>query len=65
MCPRAADVADPESRVWSFAEIPVKRESMMLNAAAPDIEVIDRQGRVIRLADLNGKKAVIFTWSSW
>jgi len=58
-------VADTESRVWSFAEIPAKRESMMLNAAAPDIEVVDRQGKVIRLADLKGKKALIVTWSSW
>ena len=49
----------------SFAEVPAKRESMMVDAAAPDIEVTDRQGNVIRLADLKGKKALIVTWSSW
>ena len=58
-------VADTEARVWSFAEIPAKREHMLLNAMAPDIEVTDRQGNVVRLADLKGKKALIVTWSSW
>jgi peroxiredoxin len=38
---------------------------MMLNAMAPDIEVTDRQGNVVRMADLKGKKALIVTWSSW
>jgi hypothetical protein len=58
-------VADAEARVWSFAEIPAKRESMLVNAMAPDFEVKDRQGKVIRMADLKGKKALIVTWSSW
>ena len=58
-------VVDRDSRVWSFAEIPAKRENMMLNAMAPDIEITDRQGNVVRLADLKGKKALIVTWSSW
>jgi hypothetical protein len=58
-------VADRESRVWSFAEIPAKRESMLVDAMAPDFEVIDRQGKVVRLADFKGKKALIVTWSSW
>ena len=58
-------VADQEAGVWSFAEIPVKRDNMMLNAMAPDIEVTDRQGNVVRMADLKGKKALIVTWSSW
>ncbi len=58
-------VADSEARVWSFAEVPVKRESMMVDAMAPDIEVTDRQGNLVRLADLKGKKALIVTWSSW
>ena len=58
-------VADKESRVWSFAEIPAKRESMLVNAMAPEFEVIDRQGKVVRLADFKGKKALIVTWSSW
>jgi cytochrome oxidase Cu insertion factor (SCO1/SenC/PrrC family) len=58
-------VADSEARVWSFAEIPAKRENMMIDAMAPDFEVKDRQGKVVRMADLKGKKALIVTWSSW
>jgi hypothetical protein len=58
-------VADRASRVWSFAEIPARREGMMVDAMAPDFEVTDRQGNVVRLVDLRGKKALIVTWSSW
>jgi len=58
-------VADREAGVWSFAEIPAKRDNMMLDAMAPDIEITDRKGNVIRMADLKGKKALIVTWSSW
>lgn len=58
-------VADLDARVWSFAEVPAKRDNMMVNAMAPDLEVKDRQGNVIRLPDLKGKKALIVTWSSW
>lgn len=58
-------VADQEARVWSFGEIPAKRENMLVDAIAPDFEITDRQGNVIRMADLKGKKALIVTWSSW
>lgn len=58
-------VADEEDRVWSFGEIPAKRESMMVDAMAPDFEVTDRQGNVVRMSDFRGKKALIVTWSSW
>ena len=58
-------VADTDANVWSFAEIPAKRESMMVDAMAPDFAVTDRQGNVVTLADLKGKKALIVTWSSW
>jgi hypothetical protein len=58
-------VVDREARAWSFAEIPAKREGMMVDAMAPNFEVQDRQGNVIRMADFKGKKALIVTWSSW
>jgi len=58
-------VADEQAGVWSFAEIPAKRESMMVDAMVPDFEVTDRQGNVVRMADFKGKKALIVTWSSW
>lgn len=60
-----AYVADKEAMVWSFAEVPAKREDMMTSAIAPDFEVTDREGQVVRMADLKGKKALIVTWSSW
>lgn len=58
-------VADTTDQVWSFAEIPAKRDNLLLNAMAPDFEVTDRQGNAISRADLKGKKALIVTWSSW
>jgi len=58
-------VADTQARVWSFADIPARRENLMVSAQAPDFEVKDRQGNVIRMADFKGKKALIVTWSSW
>ena len=58
-------VADKDAAVWSFAEIPAKREGMMVNAMVPDFEVKDRQGNVVRMADFKGKKTLVVTWSSW
>jgi len=58
-------VGDTQSQVWSFAELPARRESMMVDAMAPDFEVTDRGGQVVNMADLKGKKALIVTWSSW
>ena len=58
-------VADHDNRVWSFAEIPAKRENLLVDAMVPDVEVTDRKGNVVRLPDLKGKKALIVTWSSW
>ena len=58
-------VADTAAKVWSFAEVPARRASMMTDAMAPDFKVTDREGQVVQLADLKGKKALIVTWSSW
>ena len=38
---------------------------MLVDAMAPEFEVADREGKVIRMTDLKGKKALIVTWSSW
>ena len=60
-----AYVADAEAGVWSFAEMPSKRESMLTRALAPDFEVKDREGRLVSKDSLKGKKAMIVTWASW
>ena len=58
-------VADKSAGVWSFGEVPARRESMMVDAMAPEFEVTDRQGNRIETADIKGRKALIVTWSSW
>lgn len=58
-------VPDIANRVWSFGEIPAKREGMISDGMAPEFEVIDREGKVVRMSDYKGKKALIMTWSSW
>ena len=58
-------MADTERRVWSFAEAPAKRSGLLTGAEAPDLELTDRQGKIVRLADFRGKKTLVVTWSSW
>ena len=58
-------VADETTHTYCFGEIPAKRDSMMNDAQAPEFEVVDRQGNVVRMSDYKGKKALIITWSSW
>jgi len=60
-----AYIADIENGIYSFGEIPDKRQGMMNDGMAPEFEVIDRQGEVVRMSDYKGKKALIITWSSW
>ena len=58
-------VVDEETNTWSFGELPVKRQAMLTEAQAPDFEILDRQGQVVRMSDFKGKKALVITWSSW
>ncbi len=60
-----AYVVDDDAQVWSFGEMPATRQSMFANAQAPEFEIQDRQGNVVRMSDFKGKKALIITWSSW
>lgn len=60
-----AYIVDVETHTWSFGEMPVTRQAMFANAQAPDFEILDRQGKVVRMSDFKGKKALIMTWSSW
>ena len=58
-------VVDEETNTWSFGELPVKRQAMLTEAQAPDFEILDRPGQVVRMSDFKGKKALVITWSSW
>ena len=58
-------VRDVEHSVWSLGEVPSVVESTFLQATAPDFELLDREGRTVRLSDFRGKKVLLVTWASW
>jgi hypothetical protein len=60
-----AVVADSDTRVWSFGEIPVLRGAFVSSRIAPDFAVPDRKGKIIHLNDFRGKKVLVVTWASW
>lgn len=60
-----AYVVDQDTNTWSFADMPAKREATLTQAQAPEFEIADREGKVVRLADFRGKKVLVITWSSW
>ena len=60
-----AYVADHDHRVWSFGEIPITRRTFLRSAMAPDFELPNRDGELVRLSDFRGKKVLILTWASW
>jgi peroxiredoxin len=60
-----AYVRDAESDTWSFADIPLTRDSFLASAIAPDFTLTDRKGKTVRLSDFRGKKVMLVTWASW
>lgn len=58
-------VYDAKSSVWSFGAVPLARKPFLESAIAPDFELTDREGNLVRLSDLRGKKVFIVTWASW
>ena len=60
-----AFVADHDRVVWSFGEIPVTRTRFLRAAMAPDFELPNREGELVRLSDFRGTKVLIVTWASW
>ena len=58
-------VVDPAGSVWSLGPIPDVRRSTLESGIAPDFEIADRNGEMLRLSDLRGKKVLIVTWASW
>jgi peroxiredoxin len=57
--------ADAESKTWSFGAIPETRTPFLKSAVAPNFELPDRKGKIIRLSDYRGKKVLLITWASW
>ncbi len=57
--------ADPETKTWSFGPIPETRTPFLKSAVAPNFELPDRKGKIIRLSDYRGKKVLLVTWASW
>jgi peroxiredoxin len=56
---------DRESGTWSFGTIPETRTPFLKSAVAPNFELPDRKGKIIRLSDYRGKKVLLMTWASW
>jgi peroxiredoxin len=56
---------DRETGTWSFGPIPETRTPFLKSAVAPNFELPDRKGKLIRLADFRGKKVLLMTWASW
>ena len=54
-------VADTESRVWSFGEIPVVRGAYLESRLAPPLTVSDRKARPVCLPQFRGKKVLLVT----
>ncbi len=56
---------DRESGTWSFGPIPETRTPFLKSAVAPNFELPDRKGKLIKLSDFRGKKVLLITWASW
>ena len=56
---------DHDHRVWSLGQVPAARTQFLDGAMAPDFELPNRQGEMVRLSDLRGRKVLLVTWASW
>ena len=62
---KQAYARDVPTDTWSFGEIPLTRDRFTHNAMAPDFELKDRNGKLVKLSDFRGKKVMLVTWASW
>lgn len=56
---------DVDTDTWSFGEISLTRDRFLNAAMAPDFELKDRTGKLVKLSDFRGKKVMLVTWASW
>ncbi len=52
---RQASVTDYDDGIWSFGTMPMERQSFFRAGEAPDFELPDRDGNIVRLSDFRGK----------
>lgn len=60
-----ACISNDDQTVWSLGLLPAARKAMLDASMAPDFEIEDIHGEMVRLADLKGKKVLIVTWATW
>ncbi len=53
----------PAQNVWSFSAVP--DQMTLARGQAPDFELPDRNGKMVKLSDHRGKKILLLTWASW
>ncbi len=60
-----AYTTDFEDGIWSFGAMPLERQSFLRGGMAPEFEMADRDGNLVKLSDFRGKKVLLLTWASW
>jgi peroxiredoxin len=55
----------PTRPVFNWSQSPLADSQAIVGEAAPDFELLDRDGNLIRLSDLLGKVVVVNFWASW
>ncbi len=58
-------ISNDDQTVWSLGLIPEVRKAMLDSSIAPDFEIEDMNGEMIRLSDFRGKKVLVVTWATW
>lgn len=56
---------EPSQSTFSFGMVPLGASNLLPSGVAPDFELPDRQGNLVKLSDFRGKKVLLLTWASW
>jgi peroxiredoxin len=58
-------VFDRDRRLLGLGPSVADRSTMLELGQAPDFELPDRSGKLVKLSDFRGKKVLLLTWASW